>query len=97
MWMPEITKCKACVISSVVLMVAGSVADHGWVRGWALLAAVYAVGLCLKDTVRKAQVRMRDEQRRWSHEVYESAFKQGLGVGREIEAAERFIASTREN
>lgn len=90
-----ITKCKIVSATSVAVMAAGSITDHQWMRGWSLLLAVYAVGLCLRAAVERAAGRIMLYVNKWTLETFESGFKRGIEQGREMEAAERFIAASR--
>lgn len=95
--MPKwLSKCKALVGLSVILMAAGTVTEMDWFRGWSLLVAVYAVGLFLKAAIVVATEKVLGYIRKWAHQTFEDGFKGGVEVGREMEAAERFIAATRE-
>lgn len=91
-----LTKCKVFVGLSVILMTAGSVTEMDWIRGWSLLVAVYAVGLFLKAAMCVATKKVLEYIQKWAHQTFEDGFKGGVEVGREMEAAERFIAATRE-
>lgn len=87
-----LTKCKVTSGVAVAVMVAGSILDQPWIRGWSILVAVYAVGLCIRMAVERAAEAVKAYIRKWSHETFESGFKSGVDQGREMEAAERFIA-----
>lgn len=82
--------------ASIATMATGSLTDHQWMRGWSLLVAVYAVGLCLRAAVDKGVEHVKAYVKVWSLQTFESGFKQGVEQGREMEAAERFIDSTRQ-
>lgn len=95
--MPKwLTKCKALVVLSVILMTVGTVTDMEWFRGWSLLVAVYAVGLFLKAAMNTAAQQVMEYIRRWVHKTFEEGFTAGVDQGRAMEAAERFVASMRE-
>lgn len=87
-----VTKCKVASGVAVAVMAAGTIIEQPWLRGWALLAAVYAVGLCLRAAVDRAAEEVRAYIKKWSHQVFEDGFKSGVETGREMEAAERFVA-----
>lgn len=88
--------CKVMSGVSVVVMTAGSITEHPWLRGWSLLVAVYAVGLCLRAAVERAAREVMLQMKKWAHKPFEDGLKAGVELGREMEATERFIASTRE-
>jgi hypothetical protein len=88
-----VTKCKVMSGAAIGVMAAGSILEHSWMRGWSLLIAVYAVGLCLRSAVDRGAERIKAYVRVWALETFESGFKSGVEQGREMEAAERFIAS----
>lgn len=86
------TKCKAAAGGAVILMVAGTYGQSTELRAWALLFGVLTVAFCIHDGVEDVQAYIK----KWSHETYQSGFRSGVDIGREMEAAERFIAATRE-
>lgn len=90
-----LTKCKVTSITAIAVMVIGSITDHQWMRGWSLLLAVYAVGLCLRTAIERGAGHVKAYVKVWSLDTFESGFKQGVEQGREMEAAERFIAGSR--
>ena len=86
-----ITKCKVTAGVAVVAMTIGTLLDASWIRGWSLLIAVYAVGLCLRTAVDKGVEAVRANVKQWSHQVFQDGFRSGVEQGRAMEAAERFI------
>jgi hypothetical protein len=89
-----VTKCKVTACVSILAMMTGTVLDTAWIRGWALLIAAYALALCLRTAVQQGVAETQAYIKRWSHQVFEDGFRSGVEQGREMEAAERFIAST---
>lgn len=88
-----LTKFKVMAGGAVILMAASTVADLDWLARWSLLASVLAVGVLLGAAVREAADSVNAYIKKWSHQTFESGFKAGVEQGREMEAAERFIAS----
>jgi len=89
-------KCKVMSGCAVALMAASTIGDLDWLARWSILASILAAGMCLRAAVRELADNIKAYIKRWSHETYESGFRQGVETGREMEAAERFIASTRQ-
>lgn len=89
-------KCKVSAITAVILMVIGTVIHRPEIRAWALLIAILAAGLGICHGIRSATQAVKAYVQRWSVETFEHGMKQGIEMGREMEAAERLIASTRE-
>lgn len=88
--------CKVVSAVAVVAMVAGTILDQQWARSWSILLAVYAVGLCLQVAVANAAEAIKLHLQKWSHQAFEDGWRSGVEQGREMEAAERFIAASRE-
>lgn len=88
-------KCKVSALTAVGLMVLGTFYDEPRLRAWALLVAMIAVGLGMWFAIRQATTAVKTYVHRWSLETFEHGFKQGVEQGREMEAAERFIASVK--
>ena len=90
-----LTKCRVISGVAVGLMAAGTFVEQTpWLKAWALLVAVYAAALFLGATVQVAAAHMEAYIKKWVFRSFEDGFKGGVDAGREIEAAERFIAST---
>lgn len=88
-------KCKVSAIAAVTLMVIGTLVRSPEIRAWALLIAILAAGLGICSGMRSATQAVKAYVQRWSVDTFEHGMKQGIEMGREIEAAERLIASTR--
>lgn len=73
-------------------MTTGTVIGVEWLQRWALLIAIAAVGLCLTVAVERAADAIKVYVQKWSHQVFEDGFRSGVEQGREMEAAERFVA-----
>lgn len=89
--------CKLAATAAVILMMVGTATGSTDVRAWAILIGLLAAGLCIKAAVHEAADAMQLYVRKWAHESFEQGFKGGVEVGREMEAAERFIAASRES
>lgn len=85
------TKCKAAAAGSVVLMAAGTYAGSPAIRAWAILVAVLAIGYCVHEGVEV----VKEHLTKYVFKVFEDGFRGGVEQGREMEAADRFIASMR--
>lgn len=90
-----LTKCKITAGAAIGVMAIGSITDHQWMRGWSLLLAVYAVGLCLRAAIERGAAHVKAYVKVWSLDTFESGYKKGVDHGREIEAAEQLIAASR--
>ncbi len=88
-------KCKLFAAIAVGLMVLGTVHQSPAIRAWGLLVGLLAVGLGIWLAIRQATGSLKAYVHQWTLETFEHGFKQGIEQGREMEAAERFIASTR--
>ena len=91
-----LTKCKVTATVAVTLMTASTVGDLDWLARWAIAVSVLSAALCLRAAVRDATRSIEAYVKRWSLDVFEHGIKQGIDLGREIEAAENLITSTRE-
>jgi hypothetical protein len=89
-------KCDLVTAAAVILMVVGTLTRLPEIRAWAILIGLFAAGLCIRSAVHEAADTLKVYMRKWSHETFEQGFKAGVEVGREMEAAEKFIAATRE-
>lgn len=89
-----LTNCKVVSGVAVGAMVMGTIQDQQWARSWSLLLAVYAVGLCLKAAIQAAAEAIKLHLQKWSHQAFEDGWRSGVEQGREMEATERFLAST---
>jgi hypothetical protein len=87
-----LTKCKVAVLAAVILMSAGTWYGPPELRAWGLLFGVLAAGLCITAAVRDGVESIKEHIRKWTFET----FREGVEAGREMEAAERLIASSRE-
>lgn len=85
-------KCKVVAVGAVGLMTASTVGDFDWLARWALLVSVLAAGMCLRAAVRETADAIKEYVMKWSLQVFEDGFKAGVDQGREMEAAEQFIA-----
>lgn len=74
-------------------MVAGTGTGSLELRAWSLLVGILAAGLGVVAAIYHAAEAVKVYVRKWSHETFEAGFKGGIAVGREMEAAEQFIAS----
>ena len=88
-----LTNCKITAVVAVILMAWGTASGAAEVRSWALLVGVLATGLGISVAVRRGTEAIKAYVHRWSLETFEHGVKQGIEMGREMEAAERFIAS----
>lgn len=89
--------CKVAGVAAVVMMTVGTVHDSIELRGWALLVGMLSASLGVASAVRMSTEAMKAYVHRWTLETFEHGFRKGIEQGREIEAAERFIASTRDD
>lgn len=97
MRMPTVlTNCKTMAALAVVLMVVSTAGDLEWLARWSILTGVLAAGMCLRAAIRDATESVQVYVKRWSLDTFEHGMKQGIDMGREIEAAEKLIASSRE-
>jgi hypothetical protein len=87
---------KAAAVAAVILMTAGTALGSPEVRAWSLLVGIFAAALGIAAVVRRGTEAMKAYVHRWTLQTYEHGMKQGIEMGREIEAAEKFIASTRD-
>ncbi len=78
------------------MMIAGTVMGSIELRGWALLVAILSAGLGIGAAVRTGTETVKAYIHRWTLETFEHGMKQGIEMGREMEAAERLIASARQ-
>lgn len=92
-----LTKCKITSGAAVLAMAVGTVLGVEWLQRWALLIAICAVGLCLAVAIERAAEAIKTYVQKWSHQVFQDGFRSGVEQGREMEATERFLASTKEN
>lgn len=90
-------KCKVSAGIAIALMLLGTIYDEPRVRAWALLVGLCAVGLGVWLAIRQATAGVKAYIHRWTLETFEHGFTQGVEKGREIEATERFIASTQDH
>lgn len=88
-------KCRVAAIIAVGLMILGTILSEPEIRAWSLLVALYAASLGIWFSIKQATSAVKAYVHRWTLETWEHGFKQGVDVGREMEAAERFIASAR--
>lgn len=77
----------------MILMVVGTWLEHPATRAWGLLFGVLAVGLCIRGAVLEGVETVKEDLTKYVFKVFEDGFKGGVEAGREMEAAERFIAS----
>ena len=78
-------------------MILGTIYESPAVRAWGLLVGLLAVGLGIWFVIRNATEAVKAYVHRWTLETFEHGFKQGVEQGREMEATERFISSTRQS
>lgn len=71
------------ITGAIVLMAAGSITEHVWLRGWGLLIGLFGVGLCIHASIR-----------RWAYQPFQDGYKAGHTDGREIGVAEGFSLAT---
>ena len=90
-----LTKCKVAAGVAVTLMTASTVGDLDWLARWAIAVSILSAALCLRAAIRDATRSIEAYVKRWSLDVFEHGIKQGIDLGREIEAAEKLIASSR--
>lgn len=88
-------KCKVMAVAAVTLMVVGTFTRSPELRAWALLISVLAAASCVSVTVRRATEHMKAWIKTWVLETHENALRQGIQIGREMEAAERAVDYTR--
>lgn len=86
--------CKVAAGAAVILMTAGTWSHTAELRAWALLFGVLAAGLCVTRAVQEGVEVIKGHLQKYAYSVFEDGFRGGLEQGREIEATERFIAST---
>lgn len=84
-------KCKVMAGAAVTLMVVGTLTRSPELRAWALLISVLAAALCVGASVRRATEHMKAWIKTWVLETHENALRQGIEMGREMEAAERLV------
>ena len=59
---------------SVALMMAGSITDHVWLRGWGAAASVLAACLWLRKRDAEAERRYQEYVQRWAHQPFEAGW-----------------------
>jgi hypothetical protein len=90
-------KCKLATAAAVITMVIGTCHDSPGLRSWGVLFGILAATLAVVGVIQRCTEALKAYIHRWAHETFEHGMRQGIEMGREIEAAERFIQSTREH
>ena len=87
--------CKLVAGASVMLMAAGTAFGSREIEAWALLVGIGAGCLGVVAAVCRGQEAVKAYIHRWTLETFEHGMKQGIELGREMEAADRMMAIVR--
>jgi hypothetical protein len=68
---------------SVGLAIGDSITGHTWLRVWAVLAAILAIGLWVKRRDEAAEQRYQDYVQRWAHQPFQAGWD-ARGVSEQI-------------